>query len=43
MKDIHKLALSNNNNNQIKSQKQLPDISELIKFMSDKFDEKKRT
>ena len=38
MKDIHKLALSNNNN-QIKGEKQLADLSESIKFMSDKFDE----
>ena len=38
VKDIHKLALSNNNN-QIKGEKQLADLSESIKFMSDKFDE----
>ena len=38
VKDIHKLALSNNNN-QIKGEKQLPDLSKSIKFMSDKFDE----
>ena len=38
VKGIHKLALSNNNN-QIKGQKQLADLSESIKFMSDKFDE----
>ena len=38
VKDIHKLALSNNNN-KTKSQKQLADLSESIKFMSDKFDE----
>ena len=37
VKDIHKLALSNNN--QIKGEKQLADLSESIKFMSDKFDE----
>ena len=37
-KDIHKLALSNNNN-QIKGEKQLADLSESIKFISDKFDE----
>ena len=39
VKGIHKLALSNNNSNQIKGQKQLADLSESIKFMSDKFDE----
>ena len=38
VKDIHKLALSNNSN-QIKGEKQLADLSELIKFMSYKFDE----
>ena len=38
VKDIHKLALSNNDN-QIKGEKQLADLSESIKFMSDKFDE----
>ena len=38
VKDIHKLALSNNNN-QIKGEKQLADLSESIKFISDKFDE----
>ena len=38
VKDTHKLALSNNNNNQIKGKKQLVDLSESIKFMSDKFD-----
>ena len=36
VKDIHKLALSNNDN-QIKGEKQLADLSESIKFMSDKF------
>ena len=35
---MQKLALSNNNN-QIKGEKQLGDLSESIKFMSDKFDE----
>ena len=39
VKDIHKLALFYNNSNQIKGEKQLADLSELIKFMSDKFDE----
>ena len=39
VKDIHKLALSNNNNNQIKGEKQLSSLSESIKFTSDKFDE----
>ena len=34
VKDIHKLALSNNN--QIKGEKQLADLSESIRFMSDK-------
>ena len=34
VKDIHKLALSNNDN-QIKGEKQLPDLSESIKFMSE--------
>ena len=38
VKDIHKLALSNNDN-QIKGEKQLADLSESIKFMSDKFDQ----
>ena len=38
VKDTHKLPLSNNNNNQIKGKKQLVDLSESIKFMSDKFD-----
>ena len=38
VKDTHKLALFNNNNNQIKGKKQLVDLSESIKFMSDKFD-----
>ena len=38
VKDMQKLALSNNNN-QIKGEKQLGDLSESIKFMSDKFDE----
>ena len=38
MEDIHKLARSNNNN-QIKGEKQLADLSESIKFMLDKFDE----
>ena len=38
VKDILKLALSSNNN-QIKGEKQLADLSESIKFMSDKFDE----
>ena len=38
MKDIRKLALSNNDN-QIKGEKQLADLTESIKFMSDKFDE----
>ena len=38
VKDIHKLALSNNDN-QIKGEKQLADLTESIKFMSDKFDE----
>ena len=37
VKDIHKLALSNNN--QIKGEEQLADLSESIKFISDKFDE----
>ena len=37
VKDIHKLALSNNNNQ--KDKKQLADLGESIKFMSDKFDE----
>ena len=39
VKDIDKLPLSNNNNNQIKGKKLLVDLSESIKFMSDKFDE----
>ena len=38
VKDMQKLALSNNNN-QIKGEKQLGDLSESIKFMSGKFDE----
>ena len=38
VKDIHKLALSNNSN-QIKGEKQLGDPSESIKFMPDKFDD----
>ena len=38
VKDIHKLALFNNDN-QIKGEEQLADLSESIKFMSDKFDE----
>ena len=38
VKGIRKLALSNNNN-QIKGEKQLADLSESIKFMSDKFGE----
>ena len=38
VKDNHKLALSNNNN-QIKGKKHLADLSESIKFMSNKFDE----
>ena len=38
VKDIHKLAVSNNSN-QIKGEKQLADLSELIKFMANKFDE----
>ena len=37
VKDIHKLTLSNNNN-QNKGKKQLADLSESIKFMSDKLD-----
>ena len=37
VKDIHKLALSNYSN-QIKGEKQLVDLSESIKFMSDKID-----
>ena len=37
VKDIHKLPLSNNNN-QVKDEKQLADLSESIKFTSDKFD-----
>ena len=37
VKDIHKLTLSNKNN-QNKGEKQLADLSESIKFMSDKFD-----
>ena len=39
VRDIHKVALSNNNNNQIKDEKQLTDLSESIKLTSDKFDE----
>ena len=38
VKDIHKLSLSNNNS-QIKGEKQLADLSESVKFMSDKFDD----
>ena len=38
VKDIHKLALFNNKN-QIKGKKQLVNLSESIKFMSNKFDE----
>ena len=38
VKDMQKLALSNNNN-QIKGEKQLGDLSESIKFISGKFDE----
>ena len=38
VKDIHKLALSNNSN-QIKGEKQLADLSKSIKFISHKFDE----
>ena len=38
VQDIHQLALSNNNN-QIKDEKLLGDLSELIKFKSDEFDE----
>ena len=38
MQDIHQLALSNNNN-QIKYEKLLGDLSESIKFKSDEFDE----
>ena len=38
VKDIHKLSLSNNNS-QIKGEKQLADLSESVKFMSDKFDQ----
>ena len=38
VKDIHKLALSNNDN-QVKGEKQSADLSESIKFMSDKFGE----
>ena len=41
VKDIHKLALSNNSN-QIKSEKELADPSESIKFMPDKFDESEK-
>ena len=37
VKDIQKLALSNNSNQ--KDKKQLADLGESIKFMSDKFDE----
>ena len=40
VKDTHKLALSNNNN-QIKDEKQLTVLNESIKFMSNKFDERK--
>ena len=38
VKDIHKLTLSNNSN-QIKGEKQLADLSQSIKFISDKFNE----
>ena len=38
VKDIHKLALFSNDN-QIKGEKQLADLTESIKFMSDKFDQ----
>ena len=38
VQDIHQLALSNNNN-QIKDEKLLGDLSESIKFKSDEFDE----
>ena len=38
VKDIHKLALSNNKN-QIKDEKQLANLSESIKFISNKFGE----
>ena len=38
VKDINKLALSNNSN-QIKGEKQLAHLSQSIKFISDKFDE----
>ena len=38
VKDIHKLALSNNSN-QIKGEKQLADLSKSIKFISHKSDE----
>ena len=41
VKDKHKLALSNNNN-QIKCERQLVDLSQLVKFMSDNFDEFKK-
>ena len=41
VKDIHKLALSNNNN-QIKCGRQLVELSQLVKFMSDNFDEFKK-
>ena len=38
VKDIHKLALSNNKN-QIKDERQLANLSESIKFISNKFGE----
>ena len=38
VKDIHKSAPSNSDN-QIKGEKQLADLSESVKFMSDKFDQ----
>ena len=41
VKDIHKLAVSNNSN-QIKGEKQLADLSELITFMANKFDESEK-
>ena len=40
VKNIYKLAFSNNNNNnQIEGEKQLPNLSGSIKFMSNKFNE----
>ena len=33
------VCLNNNNDSQIKGEKQLTDLSESIKFLSDKFDE----